>query len=57
MNFARIVNTIAWALMTIGCVLAAIHDFTWFYVLMGIGCAGVTTLGILEYRWSKQYGD
>lgn len=52
MRSVRIIMAIIWGLMAIGLVFAAIADFTWFYVLMAIGCTGTSILSILEYRWS-----
>lgn len=53
MNILKIVNIVIWALFTVGALLLTISDFSWFTLLMTIGCAGMTTISWLLYSWSK----
>lgn len=57
MNILKILNIVVWALFTAGALLLTIYDFSWFTLLMTIGCAGMTTISWLLHAWSRDINE
>lgn len=57
MKTLQLISAGIWAFFTLAFVMLTIAEFRIFYLLMAMGCCGISTVSFLMYRWGDNYND
>lgn len=50
----QLVMGCVWAVFSLAFLLLTIADFRFFYLLMAIGCGGISATSFLQYHWTRE---